>query len=218
MTRPRIILTALVILASPLLASGVAEALDFGRLARTSCYWPDVELFVNQESGQIVLAEDDDEGQSVAMLSYDSLSTRYTRERIACSTYYYTSRKLRVIFVDGSDRVVSTEDELKPFRVALQQYLREQSESSDIVAEAGMPNVHWGGIHWPGVYANGVLLLTMFSISAMMCGASMYALSPRARAKRRMQIGHCVRCDYDLRGSDGTYCPECGADRIPDTN
>lgn len=33
---------------------------------------------------------------------------------------------------------------------------------------------------------------------------------------RRKRSGLCLNCGYDLRGSDPSCCPECGADNIPD--
>ena len=36
--------------------------------------------------------------------------------------------------------------------------------------------------------------------------------SPWARRRRRAKQGLCIRCGYDLSGTDHTLCPECGRD------
>lgn len=37
----------------------------------------------------------------------------------------------------------------------------------------------------------------------------------RVRAARRVRLGRCVHCGYDLRGSAGEVCPECGRPLAP---
>ena len=52
---------------------------------------------------------------------------------------------------------------------------------------------------------------------AVITGVFWYAVTEPARMKRKVRkhcpdgvVPWCVHCDYDLRGSSGTLCPECG--------
>ena len=38
---------------------------------------------------------------------------------------------------------------------------------------------------------------------------------PREALRRRRRLGLCPRCGYDLRGSPGRICPECGGGAPP---
>jgi hypothetical protein len=191
-------------------ASGVLEVLNLGATARTHCYWPEVELGIKQPDGKIALTEDTNDPEVVAILMFDSLSTRYWNERFMCATNYATSRRLRVVYVDGSNRSLTTEATLSPYRAVLQTYLQDRNESNELIAEAGLPNVGWSGIHWPGVYLNGLFVILVVGIPEVLLFAPAFALSPAARARRRLAANHCPRCDYDLRASRDGRCPECG--------
>lgn len=58
---------------------------------------------------------------------------------------------------------------------------------------------------WPPFVAAAAFLLV--------CLVLLPVIETRARRRRRLAAGCCTRCGYDLRGSDGTSCPECGAMR-----
>lgn len=58
---------------------------------------------------------------------------------------------------------------------------------------------------WPGFAINTIFYAAIFAILWLL------TLSPfTARRIIRHRRGHCIKCGYDLRGSSGGGCPECG--------
>ena len=57
-----------------------------------------------------------------------------------------------------------------------------------------------------------------FAINTVFYGVLLWMLwlSPfAARRLIRRKRGHCIKCGYDLRGTSGGVCPECGWRREP---
>lgn len=64
------------------------------------------------------------------------------------------------------------------------------------------PSAQWDAELHPGHVK--VPLLYVAAVAAMPAGVGVWL------RRRRVRIGHCVHCGYDLRGSGGGTCPECG--------
>jgi hypothetical protein len=62
---------------------------------------------------------------------------------------------------------------------------------------------------WPGFAINTILYAAILWLLFTFPGA--------IRRRRRIKRGRCPRCAYDLRGSDPSACPECGAALTPKT-
>jgi len=74
---------------------------------------------------------------------------------------------------------------------------------------------------WPsavGVVCANLFLPTLFYIPIDVVGLGLMVygvvlLVKNGQRKRRILEGHCIECDYNLRGRpDATACPECGVD------
>ncbi len=62
------------------------------------------------------------------------------------------------------------------------------------------------GLLWPGFLVNSVLYAVIIWLP-LFC---LFALRRAIRRSRRRLLGHCLNCDYDLRGAGQDVCPECG--------
>lgn len=48
-------------------------------------------------------------------------------------------------------------------------------------------------------------------LTTLTIGLLIYWIGRDLRQSRRVRVGHCRQCNYDLRGSGGAFCPECGS-------
>jgi hypothetical protein len=51
---------------------------------------------------------------------------------------------------------------------------------------------------------------------ALLAGLAVACAGLAHRPRLRESTGQCPACGYDLRGSEGASCPECGAERLTD--
>lgn len=75
------------------------------------------------------------------------------------------------------------------------------------VTEEGERSVWWAGLLPIGVIWKGMIVNSVVYGTAWLCGIVGVAGLRRMRRERR---GLCVACAYDLRGTVGAVCPECG--------
>jgi hypothetical protein len=57
--------------------------------------------------------------------------------------------------------------------------------------------------------------VTWLVLAVLQYAAIGYYLDRRQLRRRRVREGRCLRCGYDLRGSPGPRCPECGTQFDP---
>ena len=67
---------------------------------------------------------------------------------------------------------------------------------------AGTPALTWVEMLIAGIWFF-LVLLAVYPVTFLLS-------TPRRRRRQRMEQGLCVRCGYDLRGSESSRCPECG--------
>ena len=72
-------------------------------------------------------------------------------------------------------------------------------------------NTYWWPVGWiyfdPGMW----LFVGAFWFPTLLLALPLaISASPWARRRRRAKQGLCIRCGYDLSGTDHTLCPECG--------
>jgi hypothetical protein len=101
-----------------------------------------------------------------------------------------------------------------------------------LIADAGLLRIHYDGgpdvlglktgrslrlagatldvaaVGWQRIDAR--LPLWMPTVVLLLAGFLLWLL-PGRRRRRRLRLGQCVQCGYDLRGSAGGRCSECGA-------
>jgi hypothetical protein len=70
--------------------------------------------------------------------------------------------------------------------------------------------ITWGRSHYGGSGTGMSIMLPYWLIALLAAIAPAVWLVKFARARRRVQSGHCPTCGYDLRASPDR-CPECGA-------
>ena len=68
-----------------------------------------------------------------------------------------------------------------------------------------------GALHTPGADLLTILIVEhlLLSLPVTVAGLLMFMLLTRRR--ENTSASNCVRCGYDLRGTFGCTCPECGA-------
>jgi hypothetical protein len=79
--------------------------------------------------------------------------------------------------------------------------------ASDIAASGTLVRASAWAIWWPHW-----LLVVLFAMGSASTSAIVFKKAKRAR---RRKMGCCSACGYDLRGSAGEVCPECGKFRKP---
>ena len=77
------------------------------------------------------------------------------------------------------------------------------ASSGRIAARLGNPSSTWARL-----VAGLPCALFLFAVSGLL----VYLLK-RDWQRFLGRDGHCLECGYDLRGSEASVCPECGADR-----
>jgi hypothetical protein len=70
---------------------------------------------------------------------------------------------------------------------------------------------------WTDVLNLVILVLVLAPMIAVLGAVLIRWVRESARSRRRGHTPHCAKCDYNLTGSSGTVCPECGTALGPDT-
>jgi hypothetical protein len=86
-------------------------------------------------------------------------------------------------------------------------YLDSLSDDKTLSSQIRAGDVVQSRTLWPGVLHNFIALAALLGLATSLTGL------PRWLRSLRRQPWQCRGCGYDLRGSDGAKCPECGRER-----
>ena len=65
---------------------------------------------------------------------------------------------------------------------------------------------------WLGIVVNTIFYAAILWLILLLALPLVISATPWARRRRRAKQGLCIRCAYDLSGTDHTLCPECGTE------